>query len=437
MKPNITSYSRPALAGLLVLLSTTILAQPTVRTLPGEQMRADLHGSSITKLAPGEWQLKIRVQDDNNDPSLPAAFRRWWHVEVADLTADGGNAEAASTVHVELLNAGYRTVVLPVISVDDGATYARLSPESTPVVEDGVHRFTMTVPPGVTSFRLAKYFPYTATHHRQWHARTIADPRVSVDVLGYSVEGRAILVYTITDTTVPPDGKRGVWVHGGVHPAENTAYFMVDGFTNWLLGDDPQAGALRRATIVNLVAMPNPDGVWHGNYRTNVRSVNLEREYAPPWDSQVPEARAIRRRIEQIMGTAEAPGANPIEVLLNLHAAHGGGGPFHFVHEPGWPDGAVKDSVRAMEDRWIAAFRARSPFVATGRDQRSTLEDRAYIEAMMHDRYSIHPQWPEVMAITIEGTYQAGPTEGVAGTDEDYREVGRAMGQALADYLGL
>jgi hypothetical protein len=41
------------------------------------------------------------------------------------------------------------------------------------------------------------------------------------------------------------------------------------------------------------------------------------------------------------------------------------------------------------------------------------------------------------MAITFEGTYQLGPTPGVPNTDEDYRQVGREMGFALADFLGI
>jgi autotransporter-associated beta strand protein len=56
---------------------------------------------------------------------------------------------------------------------------------------------------------------------------------------------------------------------------------------------------------------------------------------------------------------------------------------------------------------------------------------------MMHDRYTLKPEWDPVMAITFEGTYQAGPTAGVPNTDDDYRRLGADMGWAVADYYGI
>jgi len=97
----------------------------------------------------------------------------------------------------------------------------------------------------------------------------------------------------------------------------------------------------------------------------------------------------------------------------------------------------VTASVRALEDQWVAAIRARSPYIDLGTDQFSTLGGRPFVESMMHDRYSIQPEWEDVMAITLEGTYQAGPTPGVPNTPDDYRDAGAAMGLAIMDYYGI
>lgn len=74
-----------------------------------------------------------------------------------------------------------------------------------------------------------------------------------------------------------------------------------------------------------------------------------------------------------------------------------------------------------------------------GNDAWSVLSGRPFVESMMHDRYTIHPSgaWEAIMAITIEGTYQAGPTPGSIATQHDYHELGEAIGWAVSDFLEL
>ena len=180
--------------------------------------------------------------------------------------------------------------------------------------------------------------------------------------------------------------------------------------------------------------LPNPDGIALGNYRTTAASVNLEVQWSAPYDSDVPEIVALRSTIERLMGTSTAPAESPICLLLNLHASHGGGYPFHFVHEPGYPPTGVIPEVRELEDRWVAAFNRRSSFGALREtDPTSTLAGRGYLESMMHDRYTLQSQWAPVMAITFEGTYEAGPTPGVPNNPDDYRRLGAEMAAAIVD----
>lgn len=394
---------------------------PSIHVVPGEQMRIDLFGSSVTANG-SQWDIVLRMDDDNENPGLGSTFRRWWHVEIRDL-----NEATGETLNVTVTNSGYSDNITAVWSLDGGATYTRIPSGQSSL------NFSVTTPPGVTSVRLAKYFPYTLAHFAAFRSTVTGHPRVTESVIGNSVQGRPIYLWEITDASVAPTGKRRVWIHTAVHPAENTAYFMTEGLVVWLLSGDAQAEILLDNVIFDIVPMANPDGVHLGNYRTNANSVNLEVQWGSPYNSTVAEVVALRTKIEEFMGTAGSPGANPIRVLLNLHATHSVTYPFHFVHTAA----STSTENNAMELQWVNAFRGRSAYVNLGTNQSSSLSPRAYVESMMFDRYSSQPQWDNVMAITFEGTYQAGPTPGVPNVPDDYRQVGMEMGLAIADFFGI
>lgn len=438
------------LRGLLSVLLTTAgcLCQAPVVTWNHETMR--LRSASVTAQG-AAWNLGLVMEDDNANSSLGASFRRWWHCQVASLSP-------GSTLNFSVSNAGYSDVILPVwaMSSDGGASfgaYTRCPTSAVPVVSGGtVHRFTLVVPAGVNAIRVAKYFPYPVTRKDAFLASLATHPRVrSISVLGLSRQGRPIQMVEYTHPVVPDAGKRRVWIHSGIHPAETTSYFTVEGLSQWLGSGDPAAELLLRSTILNVVPMANPDGVFLGNYRTNQASVNLENEWASPYNSSQPEIIALRTRIEQYMGTAAAPGSNPIEVLLNLHSTHNVAFPFHFLHtaNPNWhpvsSNSGVLPAVNALEVAWINAFKARDPFTNLGSTQSSSAgaPTRPFVESMMHDRWSADPAWtgppnnlPQVMAITWEGTYGMAPGGGW-NTEADYRQSGQNLGRALVDHFGL
>jgi autotransporter-associated beta strand protein len=415
---------------LAVALAAPANAAPSVRTLPNESMNIDTAGVVVTS-GTGSWRIAAPMRDDNGNASLGTSFRRWWHFEI-----DGLDAAAGSTLAMSITKAGYTDAITPVWSLDGGLTYQRV-PGVVPTYasQTQTQSFTITTPPGVSSIRLAKYFPYTLGMYDRFRESISGTPFVKEETIGRSAQGRGIVMHTLTDPSVPDAGKQRVWVHAAVHPSETPASFSAEGLVGWLAGGSDEARTLLGHTIFNVVTMANPDGVALGNYRTNSASVNLEVQWASPYTSTVPEIATLRGKIEQFMGTAAAPGANPISMLLNLHASHNEGYPFHFVHEASYPTAGVTTEVRALEDRWVAAFKGRSAFGALRTtDPQSRLSGRPYVESMMHDRYSIKPTWDSVMAITWEGGYQLGPVTGVPNTPDDYRRLGADMGLAIADY---
>jgi hypothetical protein len=409
-----------------IAAETVPATEPTVCTVSNEQMRIDTSRARVVANGTA-WKIVAPMLDDNGDTSLPADFRRWWHFQI-----DGLDAVRGTTLIIEITNAGYDDVITPVWSLDAGHSYDRIS-GVVPHVASGTHTFTIQTPVGIPSIRLAKYFPYTSEMQDAFRASLAGLDVVRDEVIGRSCEGRDITMLTLTDTSVPDLGKRRVWIQSAVHPGETPAIFACEGLVSWFVGGGEARAALEEM-IVNVVLLPNPDGIALGNYRTTAKGVNLEVQWSAPYDSEVPEIVALRSTIERFMGTPTAPAGSPICLLLNLHASHGGGHPFHFVHKPSYPPTGVIPEVRELEDHWVATFKRRSAFGALREtDPESTLAGRGYLESMMHDRYTLQSPWAPVMAITFEGTYEEGPTPGVPNSPADYRRLGAEMAAAIVD----
>jgi hypothetical protein len=438
------------LLGALLSLAAAAaaLAQTPVVTWAGETMR--LRSATVTAGAGSSFNVTLQMENDNANGSLPTSFRRWWHCQIANLNPAG------TTLNVSVTNAGYTDIILPVWSQSTNGTtfgaYSRVPTSATPTLVGSTrHDFTLVVPPGVVAIRLAKYFPYSVARKDAFLASLAGEPRVRHIVsLGNSQQGRPIHKLELTDSTKPDAPKKRVWIHSGIHPAETTSYFTVEGFVNWLRSGDPYAETLLDHALIELVPMANPDGVFLGNYRVNANSVNLENEWSAPYASTQPEIVAMRSAIEAYMGTVASPGSNPIRVLLNLHSTHNVNYPFHFQHvsNPNWHpvtnNTGVIPVVHAVEGQWIVQFKARSPFVNLGTTQNSSLTSRPFVESMCHDRWTAVNGWlnapglqAPVMAITFEGTYGRGPDQVTWNTEADYRLTGAQMGRALFDHLGL
>lgn len=422
------------------------------------------------------WDITLEMDDDNSNPSLGSNFRRWWHCEIGAIDPIG------ETLNIKVTNAGYGDRILPVVSTstDNQATWSpysrvdQLDPgvEATYAVRSGTpyeHHFTLKIPAGqrITDIRLAKYFPYTIEMKDLFIAAVEPHQHVQVDRSQRSEEMRVIEMLTITDHSAPTSGKKRVWIHSGTHPSETTSYFTVEGLVEWLLSGSPATEALLDSVVFNIVPMANPDGVEHGNYRTNAKSNNLESQWGGMGNGgeATAETKALKHWISSFMGTASAVGEAPIELLFNLHSSHNVAFPFHFIHcetgtqvitcgsppTQGVCQPGVSATVRAKELSWVTGFEAASPFVALGRagcgpgyytgvgnNNCCSRASPSVLEAYMYTTYSKQPAWADVMAITFEGTYVRGPGPGATvawNTMEDYRQVGREMAQAICDYL--
>jgi len=73
-----------------------------------------------------------------------------------------------------------------------------------------------------------------------------------------------------TSKTQKPIVKKGVFISARVHPGESNSSWMMKGVIEYLVGDTPEARALRDNFVFKIVPILNPDGVINGNYRCSL-----------------------------------------------------------------------------------------------------------------------------------------------------------------------
>ncbi len=182
-------------------------------------------------------------------------------------------------------------------------------------------------------------------------------PHVRIDSVGATVKGRALWMVSITAVgdSVGRSGdltprKHRVFMHARTHPAEVQAQRVANEAIRFLLADNPQAEALRRDFIFNIIPMYNPDGVELGKPRQNAHDSDLERNWN--YATMEPEPIALKKTFQSFMA-----GPIPIEVALNLHSDQFNCTRFFVFHFPAGTSQAYSD----LEKSFIAGVQARFP----------------------------------------------------------------------------
>lgn len=232
--------------------------------------------------SPHEIVLSIR-KDAHSD------FYQWYHFRLS------GARGQPCTIRIINLNGsgypggwpGYRACVS-----EDRQVWRRAETSYDPKADNGT--LTIRVAPAVDQLWLAYFAPYSLERHHDLIARIAARPGVAVDVLGHSLDGRAI------DRLVIGEGPRTIWLYARQHPGESMAEWWMEGALERLTDPaDPVARKLRQLATFHIVPNMNPDGSIRGHLRTNAAGVNLNREWANPSAERSPEVMCVLRMMSQ------------------------------------------------------------------------------------------------------------------------------------------
>lgn len=180
---------------------------------------------------------------------------------------------------------------------------------------DGV--LTISHQPEQHAIFYAYFAPYTMEQHADFIASMLDHPRVTLNVLGQTLDGQDIDQLVIGNAS---KGKKKIWVHGRQHPGETQASWWAEGFLSRLLDDsDAIARDLLAKAVFYVTPNLNPDGSRRGHLRTNAVGSNLNREWLNPSMEKSPEVFLLREMMQH----------QGVDFCLDVHGDEGL--PYNFI----------------------------------------------------------------------------------------------------------
>ncbi|HAV63800.1 MAG TPA: peptidase M14 [Verrucomicrobiales bacterium] len=171
---------------------------------------------------------------------------------------------------------------------------------------------------------VARVEPYRLSDYERWLASIRSHPRVQVEVIGRSVQGRELEIVRVGNPRAP----HRVFVRARAHPWESGGNWVVEGLVNRLLQDDETTARYLERYCVYLQPMANKDGVALGRTRFNVRGKDLNRNWDQPADPELaPENAALEAWLVAMIHRDQKP-----DLALELH--NDGGGRLHISRPP-------------------------------------------------------------------------------------------------------
>jgi hypothetical protein len=156
--------------------------------------------------------------------------------------------------------------------------------------------------------------PYALANFKSLGGDLAHNPHVTIETIGRSVEGRDIPLITITDRATADKSKKVIWLMFRQHAWESGSSWTGDGLMRFVSSADPVASQIRSQTIVKVLPLCDPDGVFHGTVRFNRYGFDLNRNWDVVDPVKMPEITAERKAISDWVKAGKQ-----IHFFLTLH----------------------------------------------------------------------------------------------------------------------
>ena len=270
---------------------------------------------------------------------------------------------------------------------------------------------------------VAYFVPYTLNYLQQRISDWCATGNViSLETIGYSHGGRPMQMMTITDPSVPDNGKKRIYIHGRTHTSETPSSWHLDGLIDAITANTPEGKAYRRQMVFYILPFTNPDGVVEGLSRSGIHGVNLEINYDRPDSLTVVEVQAIKKTLERL--SAE----RPLDMLLNMHSQFDPMATY-------WVHTASATSMSYFRNQLLLANLTmfQNPWLGKG-DLSFSEGGSRYVEGWIWDRFQ-----ERTLALTFETpyTYYQLQPDGDWVTTNNLKQMGGLLLGAVGEYFAL
>jgi hypothetical protein len=197
----------------------------------------------------------------------------------------------------------------PLVSFD-GRTWTHHRLEGDPAA--GTAWLDLT-PPGDRVW-ISHLEPYGPSRLEDLRSELLAGGRITEEVIGRSVQGRPIRLWTVGDPAAP----KVAWLMARQHAWESGTSFVAEGALRFLVS--PEAAALRSRVLFKILPMMDPDGCAEGGVRFNRHGYDVNRN----WDVSDPADPESVRRMPEIAAAKQAlldwtRSGRPVHLFLTLH----------------------------------------------------------------------------------------------------------------------
>ncbi len=244
----------------------------------------------------------------------------WYYFELTNLPH--------SEVTVDLVNlAGEYNYHGPVYAVDrktrpvysyDRVTWTHFS-DAQVSWDDKEPHLTLQFKPTGDHMWIAHVPPYTNQDLARLLDSFAASPYLAKANVGRTVQGREMLLLTITNAKIPERNKKVIWLMFRQHAWETGSSWVGEGAIRFLLSDDAQARRLRDENIFKIFPMADPDGVATGGVRFNKNGFDLNRNWDTIDPRTMPEIAAQHKAVLDWVDSGHA-----VDLFLSLHNTESG-----------------------------------------------------------------------------------------------------------------